>query len=108
MRVKYITGTFHKGDITIEMLDAGAKGAGEVIAPKYYSNFEAEYPGFQAGIKSNLFFYDRAPTYYGLVLIEEEHPFFNIDLIAEILDVDDPIEERWFKAVCKLLSPYLN
>lgn len=109
MRVKCITGTFDDGNIYLEITDSSQESIGEIVTPDEYDWTEENYPGVLEKVESELFYYnEEAFNYDDFFYIEEKHPFFNIDLVCEGLDTDDPKERRLYLSVTKLLKPYIK
>jgi hypothetical protein len=108
MRVKCITGTFDKEDIFIEITDSEQESAGEIITPDQYDWTEKNYPGALKKVESELFYLSGLNEGEGFIYIEEKHPLFNIDLVSEMLDTDNPKERTLYIAVVNLLRPLLS
>ena len=109
MRVKCITGTFEDENIYLEITDAAQKSIGEIVTPDQWYWTEEHYPGTLKKVESELFYYNEEEFFYDdFFYIEEKHPFFNIDLVCEALDTDDPEERQLYLSITRLLKPYIN
>ena len=105
MRIKCITGTFDDDAIYVEITDSSQESIGEMITPSDYNWVEEQYPGATEKVKSKLFYYSSDEGFFH---IEEKHPLFNIDLVCEWINTDDPIERQLYLSVTKLLRPYID
>jgi len=108
MRVKCITGTFEDENIYLEITDNAQESIGEIVTPDQYDWVEKNYTGALKKVESELIYCDK--DFYdgeGFFYIEEKHPLFNIDLVCEALDTDDPEERQLYLSITKLLRPYI-